>query len=211
MLLTNARVVPQRVRARLVSLFGFTQTLPSSRVVRISLLTTSLSVPSLPLAVTVWPAMSTLTPLGTGTGFLPIRDISHPNYANSRRLEYAAENFTADIGGARLVVRHDATRRRQDGDAETVVNTRQVGDLGIDPSTRLGDARDLADDRLAIDVFELDLELGDARADILAGKAADIALALQHLEHAGARPRGRRGNDRLVCPLRVADTGQHIP
>src|SRR6266481_1069971 len=145
MLLTSARVVPHSMRARLVSLFGFTQTLPSSIVGRTSLLTTSLSVPSLPLAVTVWPAMSTLTPLGTGTGFLPIRDISYPNYANARRLEYAAENFTADIGGARLVVRHDAARRRQDGDAETIVNTRQVGDLGIDPSTRLGDARDLAD------------------------------------------------------------------
>src|SRR3954451_22221442 len=98
MLLTSARVVPHRVRARFVSDFGRTQTLPSSTEAATSLLTTSCSVPSLPLAVNVFPARSTLTPLGIATGFLPTRDMA------AVPLEDAAQDLAADIGGAGLGV-----------------------------------------------------------------------------------------------------------
>src|ERR1700731_229385 len=110
-------------------------------------------------------------------------------FADTRHLvtsEHAAEDLAADIGGAGLVVRHHAMRRRQDGDAQPVIDARQVGDLGIDASAGLRHAGDLADHRLAVDVFELDLELGDALAYFLALIAADIALALQHFQHVGA-------------------------
>src|SRR5579883_3243820 len=119
--------------------------------------------------------------------------------------EDAAEDFAADIGRARLVIRHDAARRRQDGDAETVIDARQIGDARIDPPARLGDARDLADHRLAIDIFELDLELGHARADLLARISPDIAFALQHFQHIGPDLRGRRTHHRFMRPLTVAD------
>ena len=101
-------------------------------------------------------------------------------------------------------------RGRQDRDPEPVIDARQVADLRIDAPPRFRDPRDLADHRLAIDVFQLDLELGDAGPHLLAREAADIALALQHVEHVGAEIRGRRRDDGLPRALAVADAGQHV-
>src|SRR6185437_14784714 len=204
MLLTSARVVPQAMRARLVSFFGVMTTLPSFTTVSTSLLSAIFRVPSLPLVVSTPPARSTVTPCGMLTGSFPIRDMMKP-------LEHAAEDLAADIGGTRLGVRHDPARRRQDRNAETVIDTRQIGDARIDAPARLRDARDLADHRLAIDIFQLDLELGHARSVIRARVAADVTLALQDFEHIGADLRGRRVHDRLVRGLAVPDPCQHIP
>src|SRR5690242_4212742 len=132
MLLMWARVVPHSTRARLVSDLGFTTTLPSCTAAAISLLIGSFSVPSLPFAVSVCPATSTVTPCGMGTGYLPMRDMGLPS-------EDAAQDLAADIGGAGLVVRHDAARRRQDGDAQPVVDARQIGDPRINASAGLRD------------------------------------------------------------------------
>src|SRR5829696_9222142 len=204
MLLTSARVVPHIARARFDSSFGAIVTLPSAMLAVTSLVTTTRdSVPSRPLAVSVSPARSTVTPSGIATGFLPIRDISISS-------EYPAPHLAADFGGAGLVVRHDAARRRQDRDAEPVIDPRQIRELRIDPPARLRDARDLADHRLAVDVFQLDLELRDAGAHLLSAEAADVALALQDLENVGAQAGGRRRDDRVMRPLAVADAGQHI-
>src|SRR5258708_3981198 len=134
-------------------------------------------------------------------------------FADTRHLvtsEHAAEDVAGDIGGPGLVIRHHAARRRQDGDAQPVIDARQVGDLGIDAPARLRHAGDLADHRLAVDIFELDLELGDALTYLLARVAADIALALQHFQHRGADLGRRRLDDGLVCLLPVANAGQHI-
>ena len=84
MLLTSARVVPHSMRARFVSFLGLTTTLPSSSVAAISLSTASASVPSRPLAVTVDPASSTVTPCGRVTGFLPMRDMALPQKTRHR-------------------------------------------------------------------------------------------------------------------------------
>src|SRR5215472_11726901 len=127
------------MRACLVSELGVTTTLPSLTTAETSPPTTSFSVPSLPLAVSVWPAMSTVTPCGMVTGCLPTRDMAAS--------EYAAEDLAADIGGAGLVVRHDAPGRRQNRDAEPIVDARQVGDPRVDPPAGRGDPRDLADHR----------------------------------------------------------------
>src|SRR5215469_12389122 len=169
MLLTSARAVPQAMRARFVSFFGVITTLPSFTEASTSLLTTSFSVPSLPLVVTTPPATSTVTPCGMVTGALPMRDMA-------RSSEDAAQDLAADIGGTSFVIRHDAARRRQDRDAEPVIDARQIGDARIDAAAGLRDPRDLADHGLAIDIFELDLELRDAGADFFALIAADITL-----------------------------------
>ena len=81
--------------------------------------------------------------------------------------EHAAEHLAADIGGAGLVVAHHAARRGQDGDAEAVVELRQLLDLRIDAPARLGDAGDLLDGRLALGVLQLDVEAADAGAQLL--------------------------------------------
>src|SRR5437762_2791926 len=125
MLLTSARVVPHIARARFDSSFGATVMLPSAIVAVTSLPTTRDSVPKRPLAVSVWPESSTETPSGIATGFLPIRDIASAS-EYPRASEYPAQHLAADLGDAGLVVGHDAARRRQDRDAEPVIDPRQV-------------------------------------------------------------------------------------
>src|SRR5690606_30064177 len=70
--------VPHIIRACLLSLTGFTQTLPSSSRASTLSLSLRLSSPSLPFAESRRSAISTVTPLGTATGFLPTRDIVLP-------------------------------------------------------------------------------------------------------------------------------------
>src|SRR5712692_9566226 len=181
MLLTRARVVPHIARARFDSSFGAIVTAPSAIVAVTSLLTARESVPSAPLAVRIWPARSTATPSGIATGCLPIRDIVLFPYAS----EHSAQDLAADLGGAGLVVRHDPARGRQDRYAEPVIDPRQLKELRINPPPRLRHARNLANHRFAVDIFQLDLELGNARAHLLACKAPDVALAPQHVEHVG--------------------------
>src|ERR1700736_2581882 len=99
--------------------------------------------------------------------------------------EHREENFAAHIRVARGVVSHDSLRRRQHRNAETVVHARQVLHRGVNPPTRLRDPLDLANDGLAVEIFQLDLELAAAGGMLDAGVAADVTLRLQHLEHAG--------------------------
>src|SRR5215472_10811240 len=131
-------------------------------------------------------------------------------HATSRTSEHAAENLAADFCGAGLVVGHDPSWGRKDGDAEPVIATRQVDDARINPPARLRNTRNFANYRFAVDVFELDAQLRNARSNLLACEAADISLALQHFEHIGADLRGRGGNDGLPRPLSIADSRQHV-
>src|SRR5687767_6969081 len=112
--------------------------------------------PLVPFTVTVWPSMLTVTPFGMGTAFFPIRDI----------LVDPAEDFAADVGVARGVVRHDALGRGQDGDPEAILDRLQVRNRGVDATARLRHAGDLGDHRLAVEVLELDLEFRE-RARLL--------------------------------------------
>src|SRR5262245_36587148 len=90
---------------------------------------------------------------------------------SSQPLEYTAEDFAADLGGARLVVGHHAARRRDDGDAEPVINAREVCHFRVDASARFRNPRNLSNDRLAVDVFQLDFQFTDARTHRLVAEA----------------------------------------
>src|ERR1051325_11485465 len=207
MLLTRARVVPHSARARFVSLPGVIVTAPFSTLAATSPLTVVVSAPRRPLTVSVCPESWTSTPCGIATGCLPIRDMIT---SNSGASEHSAQHLAADIGGAGFVVGQDTARSGQDRDAEPARDARQVHELRINAAAGLRDARNLANDRLAIDVFQFDLELGDAGADLLAGKAADVSFPLQDIQNVGAHLRGRRGDNRLPSALSVADAGQHV-
>src|SRR3546814_18770369 len=97
----------------------------SSDLISTSLVARKSRLPNLPFAETRPPLMAISTPAGTSTGFFPIRDIlsSSPSPASS---EDAAEHFATHVGRARFLVGHDPARRRQDGDAEAVVEPRQL-------------------------------------------------------------------------------------
>src|SRR5205814_2164009 len=144
-------------RARLVSLSGSILTPPSSTLAETSPCSTTLSSPFGPFSLTVCPATLAVTPEGMGTGFFPTRDMTSFSFGCS--LEHRAEDFAADIGVARIMIGHDALGRRDDGDAEAVVDARQRLDRGIDPPPRFRHARDFADNRRAVEILELDVEL----------------------------------------------------
>src|SRR5262245_27058763 len=121
-------------RARLVSLRGSTLTPPPSTLAVTSSCSATVSVPFGPFTLTVWPCTVAVTPDGMGTVFFPIRDMTL--IRSFGVLEYRAENFAADIGVAGIVVRHHALGGRDDGDAEPVVDARQVPDRNVDPPSR---------------------------------------------------------------------------
>src|SRR6516164_4203406 len=164
-------------RARLVSSRGSTLIAPFSIFTTISSGTTYCRAPFGPFILTVWPSTLAVTPDGTGTAFLPIRDMTVP-------LEHRAQDLAAHIGVAGRMVRHHALGGRDDGHAEAVVDAREIPHRRIDAAPRLGDALDDADDRRAVEVLELDLELGATVAVLHRGVVTDVAFALEHVEHA---------------------------
>src|SRR5205823_12252704 len=155
--------------------------------------------------LTVCPSTLAVTPDGIGTGRLPTRDM-----ALNPSSEHREENFAAHIRVTRGVVSHDSLRRRQYRNAETVVHPRQVLHRGVNPPARLGDPLNLANDGLAVEIFQLDLELAAARSMFDAGVTSDITLGFQHLEHAGAHLRARGRDLGLRTHLRIADAGDEI-
>src|SRR5215467_1947033 len=190
-------------RARLVSERGSTLTPPFSIFTTMSSGTTYCRAPFGPFILTVWPSMLAVTPDGTETAFLPMRDMTVP-------LEHRAEDLAAHIGVAGGMVRHHAFGGRDDCHAEAVVDARQFLRRRIDAAPRLGDALDDANDRRAVEILKLDLELGAAVAVLHRGIVADVAFGLEHLEHALAQLRTRRRHFRLGPGLGVADAGDHV-
>src|ERR671914_5397 len=140
MLLINARVRPCRARAVFSSLGRPTVTVPSSRRTSIGSTTVCDSSPLGPLTVTLWPSIFTSTPLGTGIGRRPIRDIlcSPPS-------PDVGEDFPAHAALAGLLVGHEAGRRRDDRDAEAAEDLWQVVLLRVHPETRLGHSLESGD------------------------------------------------------------------
>src|SRR4029078_11567436 len=80
-----------------------------------------------------------VTPLGTATGFLPMRDIRTPPPALRRRHSatprghpHPAPHSAAHILSARFGIRRDAARGRDDDRAEAVADTRELARGRID-------------------------------------------------------------------------------
>src|SRR3546814_1346564 len=72
--------------------------------------------------------------------------------------EHRRQHFAADILVARLGIREHAPRRRHDGDTQAVLDARQFLGTAVHPATRLRDARDVLDRRLALEIFQLDAD-----------------------------------------------------
>src|SRR5215208_3814562 len=112
--------MPHFARASFDSLRGLTATAPSSIATETSSGTRKDSSPFWPLIFTVWPETVAVTPDGTATGFLPIRDIPGLPWLGSRgpcRSEDLAEHFPAHVPLSCLVIGHHALRRRDDSAA----------------------------------------------------------------------------------------------
>src|SRR5690242_16913350 len=96
-----------------------------------------------PFTETVEPSMLTVTPLGTVTGILPIRDIVRPPLPDE------GEQLAPGVGATSLRVRHEPARRAQDGHAESVAHARDLGGADVAAQAGRRHAAHLADDRLA--------------------------------------------------------------
>src|SRR5215218_8335400 len=212
MLAICARDMPHLERATFVWSRGSTVT-PSAPIATFtSSGTTNDSSPLAPFTRTCCPSIVAVTPDGTTTGFLPTRDIARLPilFALLRRSEDLAEHFAADVLLTCLMVRHHALWRGQDHDTEAVGDLRHGVNRGVHTTAGLRHPLDTPDHRLAIEVFQLDLELGTAIAELGRRVVADVTLRLQDVEHTGAQP-GTGGHDRTATThLRVADAGQHI-
>src|SRR5262245_62808033 len=127
----------------------------------------------------VWPATLAVTPVGIATGLLPMRDI-----ARAPALEHRADDFAAHVLVACGVIGHHALGRGHDGDAEAVVDARQRPHRGIDASPRLRHPGNLANDRRAVEILELDVELR-ATVLVLDGgiRSEEHTSELQSLRH----------------------------
>src|SRR4051794_21531728 len=92
------------------------------------------------------PCTATLTPSGTTTGCLPIRDTAHPTSAQSRPvatggrgLPNGAEHLAADPFRFGLAVAHQPAAGAQDGDPEAVQHRPQVLVPGVPAAAGLAD------------------------------------------------------------------------
>src|SRR4029078_2369462 len=209
-------------RARWVSTRGSTLILAPSTFAATSAWSTSESAPLGPFTLTTCPSTLAVTPEGTATGFLPTRDMilfhgirlgrSAIGTAGPVRCksEHRAEDFSAHIVVAGVVIRHHAFGRGQDRDPQSVVHARQCLYRRVDPSSRLRHPRNLADDRLAVEIFQLDLDFLVPVGMLARRIAADEALGLEHVEHALAQPGGRRRDLRLVAHLGIVNARDHV-
>src|SRR5450755_3930869 len=99
--------------ARSMSLRGVRVTPSAPTLASTSGTKVTFSSPFGPFTLTVFPSTVAVTPFGSATGFLPIRDIM-------RSLEHLAENFAAHILFPGMRVCHYALWRGNDRDTETL-------------------------------------------------------------------------------------------
>ena len=90
--------------------------------------------------------------------------LANTRHALNPSSEHREENFPADVRFARIMVSHDALRRRQHRNAETVIHAREGLHRGVNAAARLGHPSDVANDRRAVEVLQLDLELARPEA-----------------------------------------------
>src|ERR1700712_2723035 len=205
MLLTRVRVSPWRdLESRWSSGRGAARVPSSSLEMAIGSTTEWDRVPLGPLTVTVRPSIVTSTPVGTGIGSLPIRDM------RCDPLPDVGEDFPAHLLLGGLPVGQQTGRGRDDGDAEASEDLRQLGGTRVDAQAGLGDAADAGDRALTVRaVLERDNQrLADG--GVGGGPGADVALLD---EDVGDVPlQLRKGHHDLVVVGRVgvADSGQEI-
>src|SRR5688572_31374655 len=147
MLATSVRVRPCSALCCASSDGRFTRIWPSSSASAISSWSERLISPFGPFTVILCPSICALTPLGSGTGFLPIRDIVRP-------LPDHREDFTAHAGGAGFAVGHEALRRAEDRHAEAVLDARDLARLDVAPEPRRRHPLQLADDGRVVVVLQ---------------------------------------------------------
>src|SRR5205823_12363947 len=124
----------------------------------------------------------------------------------------AGEDFPASALLLPLLARAQPRRGRDDRDAESAENARQVGRLGVDAQTGLRDAADAGDRTLAV-LTELERDrqrLAGSVLVVLDVPAGDVALLLEDLGDVRLDPRVGHRHGVVVRRVRVTQTSEHV-
>src|SRR3954469_18512534 len=113
MLKMSDRMRPCSARCSPRSVGRVTSSWPSSCLTSMSRLLRSLSAPRGPVTWTTSGSIVTVTPSGTGMGFLPMRDMALPDLR---------DDLAAHAGAPRLVAGHDAAGGRDDRGAHAALH-----------------------------------------------------------------------------------------
>src|SRR5580700_313366 len=203
MLAISDRDRPCSARISPSSLGRVTVIVPSVCATSIGAGTSRLSSPFGPFTWTWRPSMVTLTPEGTSTGIRPIRDIAGS-------LPDVSEDFPAYALLLRLLVCHQAGRRRDDRDTEPAEHPGQVVLARVHPEAGLGHALEPCDRALSgRPELQRDHQVL-ANLGVLYLPARDVALLLQDLGDVRLDLGGRHDHAVVVGRVGVAQTGQHV-
>src|SRR3954452_6517176 len=173
MLATSDRVKPCSARCSPRSVGRVTTICSPSWATVMSLGMRSPSVPRGPLTDTNSGSIETVTPVGSGMGFLPMRDM---------RLPDVRHDLAADARVAGLVAGHDASRRGDDGGAHAAEHLRDLARAGVCAAPGARDALEAGDRRAAVarvlqaHADDLARMLGVGRDDVV---AVDVALLVE--------------------------------
>src|SRR3954471_18413813 len=200
----SERVSPWRARCWARSVGRVTRISPFSCLTSISRETRSSRSPRGPATRTTVGSIVTVTPVGPGMVFWPMRDMELPDLG---------DDLAADALLAGVVAGHHAVRRGQDRGPHAPEDLRDV--LGVDVRALAGprDAPQARDHRRAVArVLQADDDLlagvpGDAGLRVV---ALDIPLLGEDARHLGLEP--RRGDLDLLVGGHdaVADAGQEV-
>src|SRR4051794_13329325 len=205
MLAMRERVRPCSARCFCSSDGRFTFTTPFSTATSISGCSLRDSSPFGPFTVIALPSTVTVTPLGTGTGRLPIRDIVVGSLPDE------GEELATGVGATRLRVRHQAARRAHDGHAETVSNAGNVPDANVLAEARARNALELTDDRLAaLGVLQNDAQHRPTILGLDDPVVGDEVVLLQDPRDLSLHLRYRHVHAAMLRSAGVADPREHI-
>src|SRR3954451_8588514 len=205
MLAMSDRVSPCRARCSPRSVGRLTRSCPSSWSTVMSRLLRSDSAPRGPVTWTTSGSIVTVTPSGTGMGFLPMR--------LTTRSPHLGDDLAAHAGAPRLVAGHDAARRRDDRGAHAALDLADPARGRVVALARARDPAQAADRRAAV-LGVLQRDADELARVVLVGldevEAQDVALLAQDARHLPLEV-GRRDVHLLVGgDDPVADTGQEV-
>src|SRR5690606_19773086 len=166
-----------------------------------------LMVPLPPLMDTPSALMVAVTPCGRGTGCLATRDMEVS--ACSVGSGDDAKHFAAVAGGTRLLVRHHALRRGDNGDAQSAQDRRQLILTLVNSQPGPADALQALDHRAALEVLQLHRQGGLAVA-LGGAEILDIAFVLQHLGNGQLHFGSRCIDLGFTRALPIADAGKEV-
>src|SRR5918998_573959 len=144
MLATSERVRPCSARCSPRSVGRVTTSCSPSWETVMSRGTRSDNVPRGPLTWTSSGSIDTVTPVGSGMGFLPMRDMRGPDLPDVRH------DLAADARAAGVVAGHDAPGRRDDRGAHAAEHLRDLAGAGVRPPARARDALEAGDRRAPV-------------------------------------------------------------